>query len=184
MEFPSRSGGLRLVEVPTADDGVEVLWGDQLEGLITILSVPVFAYGISKETLISAKPRGDRLRLLQVLQPSPGATLRVYAEPGVIASELYVGRILPDAARLGLGIGPSTFFDPEIVAFHVGDRGCLSLVTSYLDELAAERKLKFWELGDPPTSQSAIEESGPSEPPWELVHQLPTEGRAALATMH
>ena len=176
---------LKLLEVPTTDNGTEVLWADVIDDVVRVVSVPVFAYGISRETVISTQPQGDRLRLVGVLRSSLGATLRAYVSSAVKASDVYTQRIFPDAGRLGLRIGPATFFDPEIVAFHVAVRADVPAVTAYLDDLARQGMLRFWELGDPPKADvGSADDEESVDPPWELVHQLPIEGQAGQAAMH
>jgi len=175
VEAPSE---LKLLEIPTSDNGTEVLWADVLGGVVHVVSVPVFAYGVSRDAVISAQSHGDRLRLVRVLRPSPGATVRIYVAQDAKASDVYTQRILPDAREKGFRIGPATFLDPEIVAFHVADRAELSPVTAHLDGLAREGVLRFWELGDPPMSDDGnADDDDSSTKPWELVHQLPVEGQ-------
>jgi hypothetical protein len=178
-------GELKPLEVPTDDNGTEVLWVDAGRGVVQVLSVPVFAYGVSRESVVATEPHGDRLRFVKVLQSSPGATLRCYVAQEAKASDMYNQRVFPDAKRMGLRIGPATFLDPEIVAFHVATRAQMGAVTKYLDDLARQGLIRFWEFGDPPAGgDGAHEKDETSTAQWELVHQLPIEGQPNYVAMH
>jgi hypothetical protein len=174
---------IKQVEIFTSENGVEVLWGDASDDVVQMLSVPVFAYGISRGTIVSTKPSGNRTRLVKVIHPSQGGTIRCYVAEAIKASELYTGRIYPELRNRQLSVGPATFFDPDIVAVHITKRSQLKAVGTYFDELTRQGQLRFWEIGDPELSH---EEEGPvdSGEPWELVHQLPVEGKAVHAMMH
>src|SRR5215471_17635526 len=130
MQLP-QAGELRLVEVPVGDNGTEVLWAESIGGAERLVSVPVFAYGLSRDALISTKPSGHRARLSHVLHPSRGATIRCYVRQGVLASDIYRQRVIPSAQQMALRIGPATFLDPEIVAIHVHERKHVAAVTAY-----------------------------------------------------
>jgi len=171
------NGELRLIEIATPDNGTEVLWVEKLGSIIRVVSVPVFAEGISRDALVLAEEtKGQRLRFRQVLQPSAGATIRCYVAESLKASKVYTDRIYLDAERLGLRIGPATFFDPEVVAFHVKARDQVSSVFAYLDTLAHERVIRIVELGDPPMQDlEQPPEDGGADEPWELVHPLPVD---------
>jgi hypothetical protein len=170
------------LEVPVSDNGTEVLWAETVKGATRVVSVPVFAYGISRGAIISAKPEANRLRIVTVVRPSQGATIRAYVNSSIRASDLYLNYIFPVARDSNVRVGPATFFDPEIVAFHLANRSDVGRVTPYLDDLARKEILRFWELGDPQAANDEKPDESAGEQ-WELVHQLPIEGQPGRATM-
>lgn len=176
--------GLRtLIRVPSSDNGTEILWAESLEGgTYRLLSVPVFAYGISRGAVVLATVDVVGVRLERVVEESPGATLRVYTQEPHLATWLYQDKILPVAAALGLGIGPATLFDPEVVAIHVQSRPQWQAVGRVLDTVVANGMARFWELGDP-NLQTRSEEPGSSNTdPWQLVHPPPDDREVFLLT--
>ena len=160
----------------------ESLWVEELSGgTYRLLSVPVWAYGLSVGTVVAAEqPGADPLRFAYVLRPSGGGTIRFIAPQGNLASELYKSRIVPDARRLGLFIGPATFFDPRLVAVHVRDRATWwPEVGGYFDRLVTEGVVEGWEVGDP--DEYAADHADDSELSAKtrdvLVHPLPIDGQ-------
>src|SRR5437879_3997501 len=89
----------------------EALWVEHQNGnTYRVLSVPVWIYGISVGSIVEAEPGdGPRLKFRGVVRSSQGGTVRFIVPPGAIASEVYLARVIPDAKRLGLYIGPATF---------------------------------------------------------------------------
>lgn len=181
----SERGMLKQIEIATDDNGNEVVWGENRGDAIELLSVPVFAYGVSRGAIISADGDGDKLRFRSVLRLSRGATVRCYVAEHVTAGKVYQRDILAETAGRGLHLGPATIFDPQLVALHIASRTQLLAVSRFLDELVQRSILKFWELADPTTehTQPALD-CGPALARWELIHPLPVEGPPALATMH
>ncbi|HEV7595472.1 MAG TPA: DUF4265 domain-containing protein [Gemmatimonadaceae bacterium] len=177
-------GELQLVEIPTKDNGIEVLWAENGAGRVRLVSVPVFAFGVSSGTTINTELSGHRLRFKSVLTASTGATIRCYVAAGLKASEVYVNRLAPDAKRRGLRIGPATLFDPEIAAVHIATREQLQDVAACFNSLVHEGTLRFWELGDPSSEQPALLSEESLGEPWELIHPLPVEGSITQAYMH
>jgi len=172
-----------LIRVPSSDNGAEFLWAEQLErGTYRLLSVPVFAYGISRGAILQAASlgAGDEMRLERVLRESPGATVRLYAQEPHLASKLYQETILPKAATLNLGIGPATLFDPEVIAIHVHSRPQWQAVGRMLDTVVAGGMARFWELGDPDLQASTEEAAVSSADPWQLVHPPPEDREVFL----
>src|ERR1700722_6661868 len=107
------------------DGRIEVLWVEQESAPDTyrVLNTPVWMYGVSVGTVVYGLPgESEYLRFGRVIRDSPGATVRLAVPVGATASQVYLGRIVPDTKRLGIDIGPATFFDPGIVAIHVGER--------------------------------------------------------------
>jgi hypothetical protein len=164
----------RMVTVSAPDNGCEVIWAEHVsKDRYRVLSVPVFAYGISRGTTLVAKEQinGDQLNLERIVHPSEGATIRCYVREGLLASKVYLEQMVPSGSKMGLEFGPATFFDPEIVAFHVHSRRRWQDVGRYCDELVRKQVLKFWELGDPDADGVADEQSVVE--PWVVVHQPP-----------
>jgi hypothetical protein len=115
-----------------------------------VLSAPVWIYGVSIGTIVYGMPGESKyLRFVRVVRDSPGATVRFIVPDGAIASRVYLTRVRPDAKRLGIKVGPATFFDPPIVAMHVGERyAWWPEVGTYLDQLIGEGVVDQWEIGD------------------------------------
>jgi hypothetical protein len=182
MTSTNQSRELKLIEVAVPDNGKEVLWADAVGQALRIVSVPVFAYGVSHGTLVSVDASGDRLKLDRVLRASPGATIRCYAVKTLQAHDVYYHSILPDTAKNRLSLGPATLFDPEVVAIHDLKRSELGSISNYLDSLVRQMILRFWEVSDPTPELSEGEDK--SDEPWELVHPLPAGGGPAVASVH
>jgi len=101
-----------------------------------------------------------------------------------LASDIYRQRVIPSAQQMALRIGPATFLDPEIVAIHVHERKHLAAVTAYLDVLASQGVLRFWELADPETDPGDTDRTDETaSAPWALIHQLPVDGQSNTAAM-
>lgn len=169
------AGRRRRVEIPSVDNGTEVLWVEDMGKLgAKILSVPVFCYGISRGTLIETTVTEEgRAVFKRVLTPSEGATIRCYMEPQHKASDMYLARLVPEGSKRRLDFGPATFLDPDIVAIHVKVRDQWPIIGTFLDELTREGAIRFWELGDPDSSP-ATEEGISLAEPWKIVHPPPT----------
>ncbi|HEX9483409.1 MAG TPA: DUF4265 domain-containing protein [Gemmatimonadaceae bacterium] len=158
----------------------EALWVEEQSGnMYCVLSVPVWIYGVSVGSIVEGE-RGDgsQLKYRRVVRDSPGGTVRFVVPQGALASEIYLTRVIPDAKRLGLYIGPATFFNPRLVAVHVHERKkWWPEVGSYLDRLVSEGVLEQWEVGDP--DQYAGEYREDDNEPLSgrmLVHPLPVDG--------
>jgi hypothetical protein len=161
----------------------EALWVEQ-QGPNTyrVLNVPVWFYGVSVGSIVEGE-MGDKgwLNFRRVLRDSLGGTLRFIVPPtGPKASEIYLTRVIADAKRFGLYIGPATFFNPRLVAVHVHERAkWWPEVGGYLDQLVREGLLQQWEVGDPNQSaadhdEERIEKVAPGG--TALVHPLPIDG--------
>ena len=158
-----------LIEIPESDRGIEIVRATAAaDGGYRVLSVPVFVFGLSRGAVIDAEPgpRG-RLRFCRLRVASPGATVRCYVSPSTTPRRVYEERLVGRVAQR-LGLGPISLFDPDILAVHVQDRGQLSTVAKYLDQLVLDGTLRLWEPADP-GAPSVVEESA-VEQPWELVH--------------
>lgn len=161
----------------------EALWVEQ-QGASTyrVLSVPVWFYGVSVGSIVEAEPGdGARLKFRRVVRDSPGGTVRFIVPSGAAqASDVYLARVIPDAKRLGLYIGPATFFNPRLVAVNVHERAkWWPEVGGYLDQLVKEGVLEQWEVADP--DQYAAEHDEENVEKVEsgrkvLVHPLPIDG--------
>ena len=176
----NRTPELKLLAVAAPDNGTEVLWCEA-DGPNTcrIVSVPVFAFGMSVGTLVRAEANHPRrLQLKEVLAPSGGATVRCYVSHGALASSVYKEEILPAMTAAGLAVGPATFLDPDVVAMHIRRRQDLVSVGGELDGIANQGRVRFWELADPSDSHEHEAEDGAPGDPWELVHELPVGGDA------
>ena len=163
-----------LIEVQRADLGVEALRAVPTgDGAYRILSVPVFVYGISRGTVVSADA-GDRerLQLAGIRAPSPGATIRAWIAPTTTPKHVDDDYFNGPLAR-SLGLGPATLFEPTTVAIHLADRRRMADATRYLDGLIRLGVLTGWEFGDP----GAPGESDPlpAATPWQIVHPPATE---------
>lgn len=160
----------------------EVLWVEQQQhNTYRVLNVPVWIYGVSIGTVVEAeRDRDDRLRFRAVVRESPGGTVRFIVPPGNRASQVYLQRVIPDAKRLGLHIGPATFFNPRLVAVNLYDRKeWWPRVGGYLETLVKGGVLEQWEVGDPDQyatdhEQDTLDSLGLSASP--LVHPLPVDG--------
>jgi hypothetical protein len=164
----------RMVTVPAPDNGNEVVWAEyQSKDLYRVLSVPVFAYGISRGTQLAVHEQldGDRLLLDRIVEPSMGATVRCYVNDRAIASRVYLEQMVPFGIKNGIAFGPATFFDPEIVAIHIHSRANWQAVGRYCDELTRMQILKFWELADPDGGVATDEQC--TVEPWVVIHQPP-----------
>ena len=162
----------------------EALWA-QREGETgyRVLSVPVWVYGISRGSLVSADPDEEgRLRFEKLLAAAPGGTVRIVVPPGVKASEVYLGQIVPTARLRGLRIGPATFYNPRLVSVHLHERlDWWPTVGEFLDELVKAGSIQAWEVGDPdeyPDTPASI-----TDPEVRiLTHQLPRDGEEGTYT--
>lgn len=170
-----------LIEVPRGERGIEVLRALPVTGgAYRVLSVPVFVYGVSRDSVIVASPgpRG-RLCFAGVRTPSPGATIRASVNPATtprhVDDDYFKG---PIGRRLGLG--PATLLEPTTIAVHLRDRGRMVDATRYLDGLIRLGVLTGWEFGDP-GAPSENEEDLVAQP-WELVHPPATEPDTPEAT--
>lgn len=159
----------------------ESLWVEEL-GLSTyrVLSVPVWVYGISVGSVVVASPASDDPLIFDHLsRASAGGTVRLLVRAGRLASEFYRTRVIPDAMRQGLSIGPATFFDPRVVAVHVREREkWWPDVGTYLDGLVSEGALEQWEVADPDEYAAEFEKPEGlvvADSPV-LWHPLPVEG--------
>ena len=159
----------------------ESLWVEELSpSTFRVLSVPVWVYGISVGTIVAATATNQSpLSFSHVIRQSAGGTVRIMAPSGRLASDLYKTRVISDARRLGLFIGPSTFFDPRLVAINVRDRSkWWPEVGGYLDALVAEGVLLEWEVADPDeyASEHAADETLVQVTQAVLRHPLPFDG--------
>ena len=70
-----------------------------------------------------------------LIEPSPGATVRVLAmdQDPAPASRLYLDTVGVRLAASGVSVGPASFFDPLIVALHVKNRGRLEQAREVLN---------------------------------------------------
>lgn len=166
-----------LVDMPAPDNGKESLWAIRESYGLRLLSVPIFALGVSRNAIVDAATVDGRLLFRKVITPSPGATIRCYVPPEMTASIVYERHVRPRLHAAGYQIGPCTLFDPEIVAIHVHERVHVKAVGHYLELLVGEGLLRFWELGDP-TEVRADDSDGSvvgHSPSWTLSHPLPVD---------
>lgn len=154
----------------------EILWvEEQPSGFFRVLNVPVWVYGISLGTLVSAKPpTGDLLEYGALIEPSPGGTVRCIVPRGSLASQAYLTRVVPEVKQLGIGIGPATFLDPRMVAIHLHVKeSWWPTFGEYLNQLVEASVLQEWEVGDP---DEYADEQAEELKPWtgrDLVHPQP-----------
>jgi hypothetical protein len=164
----------------------EALWVEEhgRNATYRVLSVPVWIYGISVGTIVEAEPAsGPQLTFRRVVRDSPGGTVRFIVPQGRVASKVYLARVLADAKRLGLYVGPATFFNPRLVAMHVHERKrWWPEVGSYLDTLVKESVLEQWEVGDPDKYAGEHRDDHDSMPRTGtvLMHPLPVDGVEGL----
>lgn len=161
----------------------EALWVEQQSAnTYRVLSVPVWLYGVSVGSIVEGESGDEaQLKFRRVVRDSPGGTVRfIVPSGGAKASELYLTRVIPDAKRLGLYIGPATFFNPRLVAVHVHERArWWPEVGGYFDQLVNEGVLEQWEVADPDQyaadhDEETIEKVEPGGKV--LVHPLPADG--------
>lgn len=165
-----------LIRVPSSDNGVEFLWGERVGGLdYRLLSVPVFAYGLSRGAIVRIRPHEATGELLfdRIVGDSEGGTVRLYLNEGYTASDIHEQHVLKLAASRGLGIGPATILPPEVIAIHVHSRDDLEQVGLALDELVSSGYGRFWELGDPDLQPSGDSDDVTYSEAWQLVHPPP-----------
>jgi hypothetical protein len=166
---------LKLVELPAPDNGRELLWAAPVgPNEYRIVSVPVFAYGTSRGTIVRVHCDEARCVHSAVVADALGATLRCYTRNPLRASELYLGRMVSDGKARDIRFGPATLFDPDIIALHVPAKKDVPSVISYLNELVARGFLNFWEHGDPEQGPEDPDQDGGSDE-WKLIHPLPNE---------
>lgn len=159
----------------------EALWVEQLaHNEYRVLSVPVWIYGVSVGSIVESEA-GDSPQLVfrRVIQPGAGGTVRfIVPRRGTRASQIYLTRVIPDSKRLGLKIGPATFFNPRLVAVHLHERQkWWPEFGGYLDTLVSEGVLEQWEVGDPDTyngDDDVIEQVTEADTKT-LVHPLPVD---------
>jgi hypothetical protein len=172
-------GDWRQMRFRATDGHTEVLWvAPARGGAFRVLNVPVWLYGISVGTLVSAQ-EGDRwLEYESTVLSSPGATIRVYLPPNadqMPASRVYLERVFPDCTERNLAIGPATFFDPRVVAIHLQRREEWDTeAAAYFNELVDQGIAELWEIADPdmyPPEEAEVEEFDGI-----LVHPRPTLG--------
>lgn len=165
------------VRCSTSDNGEEILWAEPIAtGLYRILSVPVFVYGVSRESVVEVRAPGaptETLVASRVAQESPSATVRLYADDRCKAGTLYREEVAGRARKLGVRVGPATILDPGIVAINVAVRSEWRLLARVLDDLVATKHARFWELGDPDLSPVVEEVVEYVRSPWRLVHPPP-----------
>jgi hypothetical protein len=136
----------------------------------------VFSYGVSRGSLIEVRAPtegSEALAASRVVQESPGATVRLYADESFAASQLYLHNIAQRGRERGIAVGPATILDPRIVAINIAVRTEWQLFAPILDELVASKHARFWELGDPDLSPAAEEVVEQTRTPWRLVHPPP-----------
>lgn len=168
-----------LLEVSAPYGGCEVLRVIPVKGLWEVRSVPVFAMGVSRGTLVDATAvANSRLRLNSVVEESPGGTLRLIFNQEERASQMYRGRVADAFRAAGLPLGPGTIFDPQVLALHLPNRNWWQEYTSVADRLAQENAINFWELGDPDVHPAVAYEG--SYEPWELIHPMANDDIARL----
>jgi hypothetical protein len=169
------------VRFRTADGHREVLWAQPGDGGYRILNVPVWLYGISVGTLVTAQAGGWWFEFSSIVAPSRGGTVRLFVPddaPITPASRFYLEQMLPECRERRLPIGPSTFFDPLVVAVHIHDRTQWDQqYASYLDDLVERGSIKFWEVGDPDAYPPEETEEVTSDS--ELIHPRPTTDRVS-----
>jgi hypothetical protein len=160
----------------------EALWVEELDrNRFRVLSVPVWAYGISVGTVVDATDVSQsELSFGAVLRESHGGTVRVLFPSGTTASTAYLERLLPEAESRQLHIGPSTFFDPRVVAINLHRRDSWwPRVGTWLEELKKAGVIEQWEVADPDEYAAehgggSVASTGSGRQP--LVHPLPVSG--------
>lgn len=168
----------RQIAVRAPHGRTEILWARHQAGdEYRLLNVPVWSYGVSAGSLVRARDRGDGvLSLVDLVEPSPGATVRVLVGGDPPASAIYLSALGPRAQEAGFSVGPATFFDPMIVAIHVKDRSKWRDFGEFLNSQIDDEVIEQWEVGDP-------DEYGDQAPQGEdigseLVHPEPTGNRS------
>lgn len=76
----SEKPSMYQMQVHVQDNGCEVLWGESTGEFYRVMSVPVFAYDLSRGTIVSASFHDDRLQLTKVINASAAGTIRCYLE--------------------------------------------------------------------------------------------------------
>lgn len=180
--IPDPVAGLRTqIRALTEDNGEEWMWAEPVEpGGYRLLSVPVFAYGLSRGTIVDGEASGEdgALTVARVRTPSPGATMRIYLADDTKAGDFYSGAFISAAAQRGLSVGPATLLEPSVIALHIRDRGAWQAVAKLMDGIVSNGQAKFWELGDPDESPSTDDSETRTKEvstraKWRLVHPPP-----------
>ena len=171
---------LNQIQFRATDGHREVLWARPEDEHYRVLNVPVWLYGISVGTLVSATVGERWLEFAEVVTPSTGGTVRLFVPdeaPLTPASRFYLEQVLPECRERHLRIGPATFFDPLVVAVHIHDREQWSQEYAlYFDDLVARGSVSFWEVGDPDAYPPEEPDEVVSDS--ELVHPRPSPNRA------
>lgn len=170
---------LSQVRFRAADGHREVLWTQPEGDHYRVLNVPVWLYGISVGTLVSATAGEPWKEFGEIITPSTGGTVRLFVPdeaPLTPASRFYLEQMLPECQERRLPIGPATFFDPLVVAVHIRARDQWNKAyATYLDDLVARGSIRFWEVGDPDVYPPEEPDEVISDS--ELVHPPPTPNR-------
>lgn len=184
--MPNESGALHQMVFTSPEGRREALWvEDHGHHMYRVLSVPIWAYGISLGTIVTAQPSDDHMfefKFDKVVATSTRGTIRFIVAPGRRAKQVYIGRVLPDAAHLSLFVGPATFLHPRVVAMSLFERDrWWPEVGRYLDDLVRQDVLEQWEVADPDAYANDRAPASPLDPPPKiLVHQLPVDGVQGL----
>jgi hypothetical protein len=157
LEFPGVGRGREVLRVAPAE-----------EGGYRILSVPVCVEGLSRGARVSGEHEDGQLRFREVLEASPGATVRCTVSPACTTRQFEM-EYVREGGGPRLGLGPVSIVEPSIVAVHVADRAHLPHVTAYLDRLILAGVLSTWTYGDP-SAHEAGRPSASAMAEWELVH--------------
>lgn len=179
--MPNESGALHQMVFTSPEGRREALWvEDHSHHTYRVLSVPIWVYGISVGTIVTAQQSDDlgfELQFDTVVAISPRGTIRFIVAPGMRAKQVYIDRVLPDAAHLNLFVGPATFLHPRVVAMSLYQRDkWWPDVGSYLDDLVRQDVLEQWEVADPDAHASESAPAPVDPQPKILVHQLPVDG--------
>lgn len=168
----------RQIAFRAPNNRTEILWAQHYAGNeYRLLNVPVWTYGVSVGSLFRARERPDGvLSFVDIVEPSPGATVRVLVGGDPQASDVYLKQLGPRAQDAGFSIGPATFFDPMMIAIHVKDRSQWGDFGEFLNTLIEEEIIDQWETGDPDeyADQAGEEEDIGSE----LVYPEPIGDRS------
>lgn len=153
VEIEAAEGLVRIrVPIERAPDEAgpaeDWIWAEPLgSGRFRVESCPFFAYGVSRDDVVSASAAngGESPRLDDVIEKGGHRTLRLALDPGTELGARPVQGLLERLLEVGC---THELLRPKIVAIDLPPETDLTLVTELLQERAREGTL-VWEWADP-----------------------------------
>ena len=135
------------------DDNVETLWAERVgPDRYRLDNSPFFAYGVSWQDIIEARPADDgMLTFVRVVEKAGHRTVRVILDPGADRS-LESQAVLDGLVALGASYEGA---NPRYLAIDIPPKVALDSIVEYLVASGCQ-----WEYGDPRYSDLFPEEQG------------------------